>query len=84
MQWRAISSRWVNGEALFLGAIEVGRAIYDPTTSKSDDGKYSASCSLPGLKKEKKNFQTIDEAKKAIECVVSEWIRRAELTNRQP
>lgn len=84
MQWKIVNSRWGAGERLLLGIIEIGSVSYDVTVSKSDSGRYAASCFLPGITKEKKHYQTITEAKSAVESVVTEWLKRAELTPAHP
>ncbi|WP_261465884.1 hypothetical protein [Serratia entomophila] len=84
MQWKTKSTRWGTGERLLLGSIEVGGVSYDVTVSKSDSGRYAATCSLPGIKKEKTHFQSQEEAKVAVEQAVMEWLKRTGLQAASP
>jgi hypothetical protein len=75
MEWRKDKAPHSIGEVLFLGPWNVGGVHYDSLSSKDDVMKYVATCKLPGVKWPGK-FQTVKEAKAAVEYSVKHWLSR--------
>jgi hypothetical protein len=75
MEWRKDKAPNLLGEVLFLGPWNVGGAHYDDLYSKDSIMKYTATCKLPGVKWPGK-FQTVEEAKAAVEYSVRHWLSK--------
>lgn len=57
-----------------MGDVQVGGWSYDSTTPKGSPLKFSAYCSLPGLRK-LAGFETEWEARAAVERQVGAWFK---------
>lgn len=77
LQWKRNTQGYRPDETLYLGEWKVGAAYFDGCTSKSDDNKYKATCSLPGIKAIIGHFATQELAKNAVERAAKHWIQYA-------
>jgi hypothetical protein len=65
-----------SSDAMFLGPWNVGGVHFDSGISKAGKSKFTAICELPGIQRHIGDFDTEDEAVKAVEAAVKNWFSK--------
>jgi len=79
MTWKDASSTYVSGDSLYLGRWKVGSVFYDGARPRGALEVYRADCSLPGIKADLGGYETVIEARAAVERAVNHWIKHSGL-----
>lgn len=81
MEWKTLTGRFENGQALYLGKFRVATVYWNSGRNRNDPHTHAANIALPGMKKEFCNHVhlSLDDAKQHVEEIVKAWVTRAGL-----
>ncbi len=74
--WKNVNSQYVSSRALFIGKLKVVEYYYNGTRSKGDPKQYTVSSSVPCLKSDLGDYETVQECESRCVDVVKHFFKQ--------